>query len=866
MQELRCLREALRDSLRMPTVLVELQEQDVTALAEDGRRLLIGNAFGDAALAALAGGKQRDRLEKVGVLDRLKLLACTQTFLTADDAVLGIESGEPYFIFFILLVRHTATRSIMPSDRGHRTSSSGLPSHAHDVTMDRPIWQDEGKIRRSYVTSLHQLRERQDTALRLIEAMKNFQYKVQDEDNFINRQILELRGAVERSKKPERYRIAVVGSFKVGKSSFINKLFDLDNLAPVNTNPETATVTSFRYADQPRAVIRFMPKRSWQDMADIAQQDPGNLEARRYEGWHRHLANLENAAEREGYERQLQALVRDEGYALVINCPNWMDQGIRKAFRSELKKYISSRNPLHYLVERVEVYAPIQMLHEGVEFIDTPGLNDTDLYRVRATEREVEQVDAILFLTTSGASYSQSDKEFLLSQIRKRRLRHLRILITKFDVTYDSACRQAEEEDEDTPDLPAHLRLEEARVRGAIRDTLHEVLAAAGDRLSLEDRAYFTSLLEEIRVHFISSKLYGDGRRDLSGIPTVRVDLTEMFENGEVMRAAVDDLRATIARVVEQTRSYIAAYRSKKNLSEQQKKEEQAYLKTQSTASKLLRDFERRLEFEIEESREFDSFDREQIKTRVKAIGVRSQEIIDDYQRRDCIKHWRTKRSRDWVYLTDFATRVANRVFPEFEALIRFYQRKLLERLKRGATQVQRLRQELDRFTSSDELVNSQMRELTAEIVERMQFDESELDVFFDTERHLIVETLEDFLDAETLELIDQARTRVALIWGTGTNARQNEAIEEFYDEFSDIVRPRFERYLFDTFERYTRIVADRVVNIYKGINRDVEQRLEDQREIINDIMRRHSKQQIDLVLPALDELERVLPTPELAA
>jgi GTP-binding protein EngB required for normal cell division len=73
-----------------------------------------------------------------------------------------------------------------------------------------------------------------------------------------------LRKALDDSATPERYKVAVVGSFKVGKSSFVNALCDIKGLASVDSNPETAAIAEFRYADSPRAEVHFIRKNLWE--------------------------------------------------------------------------------------------------------------------------------------------------------------------------------------------------------------------------------------------------------------------------------------------------------------------------------------------------------------------------------------------------------------------------------------------------------------------------------------------------------------------------------------------------------------------------------------------------------------------------
>ena len=61
---------------------------------------------------------------------------------------------------------------------------------------------------------------------------------------------------------PEDYKVAVVGRFKTGKSSFVNELLGA-RLASEDTNPETAAITSFRHGSQVKATVKFLPQQEW---------------------------------------------------------------------------------------------------------------------------------------------------------------------------------------------------------------------------------------------------------------------------------------------------------------------------------------------------------------------------------------------------------------------------------------------------------------------------------------------------------------------------------------------------------------------------------------------------------------------------
>ena len=130
--------------------------------------------------------------------------------------------------------------------------------------------------------SLGELRTRTLSLAQLLETAQlqhepDERYKI-----FLGEQVAALREALQQANTPETYRVAVVGSFKVGKSSFVNTLCDVTRLVSVSTNPETAAVTTLRYSDRPYANIRMITRGAWEAMREAYAHDPHDPAAVRY--------------------------------------------------------------------------------------------------------------------------------------------------------------------------------------------------------------------------------------------------------------------------------------------------------------------------------------------------------------------------------------------------------------------------------------------------------------------------------------------------------------------------------------------------------------------------------------------------------
>jgi GTP-binding protein EngB required for normal cell division len=172
--------------------------------------------------------------------------------------------------------------------------------------------------------------------------------------------------AVERSRP---VRVAIVGEFNAGKSTFINAVMGAD-VAPTGVLPTTATLHHLRYAPDPFARIQFYPD------------------------------------------------AREHGEAIRE----------RIVPSSELRAALKASDPT--LVQRVEILMPIASLTR-VEILDTPGFNAPDLRHAEAARSAFEEADAAIWLLDAGQPLKQSERR-ILEEAKAARL-PVQILVNKAD-------------------------------------------------------------------------------------------------------------------------------------------------------------------------------------------------------------------------------------------------------------------------------------------------------------------------------------------------------------------------------------------------------------------------------------------------
>lgn len=148
--------------------------------------------------------------------------------------------------------------------------------------------------------------------------------------------------------------IAVIGQFNRGKSTFINKLLQVD-LLPASVLPLTSLSTQIVYRE-------------------------------------------------------------NQGYHLTFHDGTELDEETSaEAIQQVLVDYVAeSSNPKnHKGVRNVKVGCPCELLHHGTRIIDTPGFGSTHIHNTKATLELLKECDAVLFMLSADLPITQIELNFL---------------------------------------------------------------------------------------------------------------------------------------------------------------------------------------------------------------------------------------------------------------------------------------------------------------------------------------------------------------------------------------------------------------------------------------------------------------------
>lgn len=598
---------------------------------------------------------------------------------------------------------------------------------------------------------------------------------------------------------PEHYKVAVVGRFKAGKSSFVNELLGA-RLAGEDTSPETAAVTTFAHGTTVRAKVRFVGAEAWDGLRRLYAEDPKHIDAHRMKMWSTFDGKARKNSDGEIVEtfdlaNLEKTYIRPGGHVLEITLEKPGDKSSENSFRRRLKEFTTGTRPHHCLVERIEITSPSPLLDEGVLLIDTPGLDDTERFRVTLTEKAVEDVDAVLFLTQSGVAYGQSEKDFMLTLLRRGTVKQLIFVITQVDKTYEQHLSAAEDNDEDPETLPQRIRREERR----IRDEIDATLAELGNEES-PAMARYREQLGVVGLVFTSARKHRDWkdgknvehgiqRGDPGGIEGMKTQLLKLLSTESRLALVAHNIASGTKSSLDELLCVITNRRSALRIIKDGEVAEERLTTFRGEFESARKKFQSAAESDVEVLRNNLADSDKRNDHLIEAIGLLADRELGAFESSDVGKHWKTRRSGYWGYMHDLQGKVANRIFPRVQQL-------LSEMTSHFAVFVDHFEKHLSALSgSSRELV------VKLDLGETLPFDLTKTlsgslgksltaaNELIAAEEQRIISFLDEFVSDEVSDKISAARESVADIFGRGTTYHQSAEVRAFYAEVRTLLQ-----------------------------------------------------------------------------
>ena len=214
----------------------------------------------------------------------------------------------------------------------------------------------------------------------------------------LQKKMADLRDRIQR----DTFKIQIVGNFKNGKSTFINSFLGEDVL-PAYALPCTAVINEVKYGAKKRGIIHFKNP--------LPNSLPSELSPAALKHIRAHLPGPIPPLE-VSYDKI-------EEYVVIPVGKDPRDMLLESPY------------------ERVELFWPLELLKNGIEIIDSPGLNEHTT-RTKVTMDFLTKSDAIIFVLNATMLCSRDEMNFIEKSLHANGFKDLFFVVNRFDMIPDA--------------------------------------------------------------------------------------------------------------------------------------------------------------------------------------------------------------------------------------------------------------------------------------------------------------------------------------------------------------------------------------------------------------------------------------------
>lgn len=296
-------------------------------------------------------------------------------------------------------------------DRLRKEDIMGYEKTRKLISLIALIEEKKERIKPIYVTKANKGSNLYKSALNLFyNSIDNLKKFIEDET------LLERLDEIPKRLKNQKFSIGITGVMNAGKSTMLNALLGKEILG-TSVIPETANLTLIKYAKKPSAKVNFWDKNEW----DAIEKSADTLESMK--------PFIDETKKHFG--EKLSEYITDKGRVYEIDL-------------SDLPSFTSAEHSDKKcnLVKSVELYTDLKFVENGVEIVDTPGLDDPVIQREEITKGYVANCDLMIHLMHVNQSATQKDIEFITDTLLYQSVARLLVVITRIDTVSQSELEE----------------------------------------------------------------------------------------------------------------------------------------------------------------------------------------------------------------------------------------------------------------------------------------------------------------------------------------------------------------------------------------------------------------------------------------
>lgn len=205
----------------------------------------------------------------------------------------------------------------------------------------------------------------------------------------------------------QKFSIGITGVMNAGKSTMLNALMGKEILGSAVV-PETANLTIVKHNPTEHAKVFYWNTHEWSKIENAAKE----LESMR------------------DYVNETHKIFGDTLSSYIKHESRFDEVDI-----NDLSSYTSAEasGKKCNLVKYVELGSNLDFLSDGIEIVDTPGLDDPVIQREEITKEYISQCDMMLHLMNVSQSATLKDVEFIIDALLYQNISKLLVVITRAD-------------------------------------------------------------------------------------------------------------------------------------------------------------------------------------------------------------------------------------------------------------------------------------------------------------------------------------------------------------------------------------------------------------------------------------------------
>lgn len=222
-----------------------------------------------------------------------------------------------------------------------------------------------------------------------------------------NKEVLEELENTKNYLNNQKFSIGITGVMNAGKSTMLNALMGREILGSAVV-PETANLTIVKYNKTDIAKVYYWNEQEWNKIINSSLQ-------------------LESMKE---FVDETKKIFGDNLKNYIRTISRFDEIDIK-----DLSSYTSAEasGKKCNLVKYVELGSKLTFLSDGIEIVDTPGLDDPVIQREEITKEYISKCDMMLHLMNVSQSATLKDVEFIIDALLYQNVSKLLIVITRAD-------------------------------------------------------------------------------------------------------------------------------------------------------------------------------------------------------------------------------------------------------------------------------------------------------------------------------------------------------------------------------------------------------------------------------------------------